>query len=89
MSEDDDTPCTVVVDDLVGVLGGSIGDDKARRLVLDTLADMELDTRGFTRADALTVLDKLSETPGIVGVASRFARSRLMLQWARDDLRAR
>jgi hypothetical protein len=86
---DDDTPATVVVSDLVAVLGGSIGDDKARGLILDTLADLQVDTRGFTRADALAVLETLAETAGIVGVASRFARSRLMLQWGRDDLRAR
>ena len=85
---EDDTTSPVVVADLVAVLGGSIGDDKARRLVLDTLTDLQLDTRSFTRPDALKVLETLSETPGIVGVASRFGRSRLMLQWARDDLRA-
>jgi hypothetical protein len=86
MTEDDST-CTVVVADLVAVLGGSIGDDKARRLVLDTLTELQVDTRRFTRAEALKVLETLAETPGIVGVASRFGRSRMMLRWARDDLR--
>lgn len=85
--DSDDSLSTVVVADLVAVLGGSIGDDKARVLILDACAELELDTRGFTRADALEVLDRLAAIPGVVGVASRFGRSRLMLQWARDDLR--
>lgn len=79
----------VPVSEVISVLGGSIGDDTAQEVVLDVCGELGLDTREVTREDALQILERLTEASGTVGVAARFGRSRLMLKWARDDLRAR
>ena len=70
------------------MLGASIGDEKARAALVDIGLRKSVDTRAMSREDALGLLDLLAETPGIIGVSSRFGRSRLMLKWARDDLRS-
>ncbi len=84
----DDAHPPVALEELVGVIGASVGDEKAREVLLEAARGLGLDPRAMTRQEALALLESLAHTPGIIGVSSRFGRSRLLLKWARDNLRA-
>jgi hypothetical protein len=88
MNPSESSVTEVRIEDLVAVLGASLGDDKARETLTEAVRTLGLDPARMSREQALSVLEHLTETPGIVGVTSRFGRSRLMLQWARDNLRS-
>ena len=66
------------VDDLVGQLSQAIGEEKAREVIGDTARSMGL-VDEMSREQALEVLARVADTPGIVGVCARFARTRLLL----------
>ena len=85
---DDNAHPRVALEELVGVIGASVGDEKAREVLVDAARRNGVDPRAMTRDEALGLLATLAETPGIIGVTSRFGRSRLLLKWARDNLRA-
>lgn len=67
------------VDTLVSQLSQALGEEKAREVLEDTIVGMGLSGGALTREQALQVLGLVAETPGIVGVCARFARSRFML----------
>lgn len=66
------------VDELVGQLSPAIGEEKAREVIVDVAGSMGL-VDEMSRDDALEVLGRVADTPGIVGVCARFARTRLLL----------
>ena len=68
----------VSVDDLVGQLSQAIGEEKAREVIVDVARSMGL-VDDMSREEALEVLGRVADTPGIVGVCARFARTRLLL----------
>lgn len=66
------------VDDLVGQLSPAIGEEKAREVIVDVARSMGL-VDEMSRDEALEILGQVADTPGIVGVCARFARTRLLL----------
>ncbi len=60
-------------------LAQALGDEKARDVVADAALELGLTGPSVTREQALEVLADVAETPGIVGVCARFARTRVML----------
>ncbi len=76
----------VSLDELIAVLGQSIGEDKARHTLERAAVATGIDVGTMNRPQALAVLEHVADSPGIVGVTARFGRSRLMLQWAREGL---
>jgi hypothetical protein len=63
------------------LLSSSIGLEKAAACVSDAVTTLKLEPAGLTRDDALAVLELIAKQSGIVGVAARFAKSRVCLKW--------
>lgn len=71
---------TIPVSQLHALLAGAIGDDKARAVIDAAVIEKGLRPGGPLSVDeALGVLDHVAQTPGIVGITARFAKSRLHL----------
>ena len=69
----------------IEALSPAVGEEKARAAVEAAIDVLSLDARRLTRDDVLRVLERIAQAKGVVGVCARFARSRLILQWASDD----
>ncbi len=67
-------------DDLITLLSRSLGEDAARLYVVEAAGDLRLGDQ-LAVADALAILEKLAGSPGLVGVAARFAKARVHLAW--------
>ena len=65
--------------DLVALLAPALGADKAREVVLAAARSFRFAPMALSQAQALTVLEQLAATPGIVGVVCRFAKARVLL----------
>jgi hypothetical protein len=60
------------------LLSHAIGEEAAAQAVRACAIELGLPTgRPLSREQALILLEKIAETPGIVGVTARFAKSRL------------
>ena len=67
--------------DLISLLSPSIGAARAATAV-DSAADVAgIEGDELTRDEALRLLERITAVPGIVGVAARFAKSRVHLVW--------
>jgi hypothetical protein len=66
-------------DDVVDLLSKSIGDDAAALIVDQAIRALGL-VRPIDHPSALRVLERISHEAGLVGVAARFAKSRLLLR---------
>jgi hypothetical protein len=76
----------VSIGELAGYLGAAIGDAKAREVIVGAARKLGYGFTGELRhAEALKVLEMIAETKGLVGLAARFTKSRLYLQWGVDD----
>lgn len=65
---------------VVGLLAADIGEERAQKLVEETAAVMSLP--GQLEIDqALALLEKITRMSGSVGVAARFAKTRIHLKW--------
>lgn len=65
---------------LAGLLSPAIGDAKAEAVVREAMvARGQSLVRPMSVDEALEVLEHIAETPGIVGVTARFAKSRVHL----------
>ena len=70
----------VPVDELVAFFTSSAGEEKAREVVQAALVALHFAHKNtLERTEALAVLDHLAADPGIVGVAARFAKARIIL----------
>ena len=71
---------TIEVSQLRALLAGAVGEDKAASVIDAAVIDRGLRPGGpLTIDEALGVLDHVAQTPGIVGITARFAKSRLHL----------
>lgn len=68
----------VSVDELVGQLSPAIGEEKAREVIAGVAHSMGF-VDEMSREQALELLARVADTPGIVGVCARFVRTRLLL----------
>lgn len=66
--------------DLVEALARGLGKDAAR-VHVDTAADALGCGADLDAEEALRVLERLALEPGLVGVAARFAKARVHLNW--------
>jgi hypothetical protein len=67
--------------ELAHYLASALGDAKALELVEVAVAKLGLVATRLERADALRVLELIAAEPGLVGIAARFVKSRLVLEW--------
>lgn len=67
--------------DVVDLLASSLGTTKAEHAVRSAMTALRLSSSSFPLDQALAVLDKIAEEPGIVGITARFARARAVLRW--------
>jgi hypothetical protein len=73
-------PPTIARRDLIQMISGTIGDHKAKEAVTAACASAGMTTDSLTWEQALEVLGRIAETPGIVGITARFAKSRMHLK---------
>jgi hypothetical protein len=66
--------------ELVGMFARALGDEKARETIETECQRLRLNATRFSIASALSLLDGLAKTPGIIGVTARFAKARLSLR---------
>src|SRR6185436_3105396 len=68
----------VSVDDMVGLLAPTLGQEKSEEVIITGAAALGHRLDRLTFEKARQILGKLGAEPGIVGVASRFALTRLV-----------
>ena len=67
--------------ELVGLLRNGVGDKVADELIVRLAEKSALSTDQFTAEQALLILERAAREPGLMGIAARFAKSRLLLTW--------
>lgn len=67
--------------EVAGLLSQNIGIEKATDLVSTACAELGIAGTEMSRDQCLAVLEHLSGSPGLVGIAARFAKSRAILRW--------
>jgi hypothetical protein len=74
---------------LAAMLSKSVGDDVALETVTRAAWHLRLPTGDISSDDALALFAVIAEGEGVVAVAARFVRSRLIAQFAREALETR
>jgi len=67
----------VSVSRLTELLAPAIGDEKAKELVLETARQSGYAGDDFSYDQAMTLLEVIGKSPGVIGVAARFATKRI------------
>ncbi len=67
--------------DVIDLLAASLGTTKADHVVRSACSALRLDDGSFELEQALALLEKIAEEPGIVGITARFAKTRAVLRW--------
>lgn len=70
---------SMMVSELVELLAGPVGYERAEEAVLDALRRLRLPLRALARNQTLAVLDDLASRTGPVAVSARFAKARAIL----------
>lgn len=65
--------------ELVKLLSPSLGQQKAEALVKQAAEELKLRLDPLSRVDALKVMERIADQPGLVGITARFAKSRVHL----------
>lgn len=65
---------------VAGLLAQNVGEERAQRLVEETASTMNLPAQ-IELDQALALLEKITRMSGVVGVAARFAKTRIHLSW--------
>lgn len=68
---------TVTSNRVAELLAPTLGREKSSEVVAAVVTRLALPAADLSPEQALAVLDELARTPGMVGIAARFARSRL------------
>jgi hypothetical protein len=68
--------------ELTELLRSSLGDRVAEELIVRVATELHLETERFTKDQALQVLERVAQEPGLPGVAGRFAKTRVILLWS-------
>ncbi|MGH7282892.1 MAG: hypothetical protein ACRELY_15315 [Polyangiaceae bacterium] len=67
--------------ELIAFFTPSLGEEKARETVHGAIARLRFEGKTvFDRAQSLRLLEELAREEGIVGVAARFAKARILLR---------
>jgi hypothetical protein len=75
---------TIESAELVAVLAHSIGTEKSREVILSAMSKLRISEGRLNAEQAHAVLELTAKAEGIVGVTSRFAKARLILQLKRE-----
>lgn len=71
----------LTVSELVSFFTPSVGEEKAKETVWAVITRLRLEGKThFDRGEALGLLDALTHEEGILGVAARFAKARILLR---------
>jgi hypothetical protein len=70
---------SIFIGELVELLSGPVGHERAEEAVLDALRRLRLPSRALARNQTLAVLDDLASRTGPVAVSARFAKARAIL----------
>ena len=70
---------SLMMGELVALLAGTVGQDRAEEAVLEAVRRLGLPTRSLSRDQTMSVLDDLASRAGLVGVTARFAMARAIL----------
>jgi len=71
---------TIAKRELAKMIAATIGDDKALEAVSSACAGAGFTGENLSWEEALAVLGRIAETPGVVGITARFAKSRMHLK---------
>jgi hypothetical protein len=71
---------TIARSELAKMIAGTLGDEKARAAVASACTAAGLTAESLSWEEALAVLGRIAETPGVVGITARFAKSRMHLK---------
>jgi hypothetical protein len=63
--------------DLVQLLSGSLGADKAQALVMDAAMALQMSTIEMTYEQAVQLLERIAREPGIIAITAGLAKVRL------------
>lgn len=66
---------------VASLLGSAIGEERATAMIKEIARAFGFSDDELTLQEAIAVLEKLAERPGVVGVTARFAKTRLHLQF--------
>lgn len=66
--------------DLAKLLAQALGNEKASDAVNKAAAQLGIRRDPLDKDQALSVLEQIAQTPGLVGISARFAKSRLHLR---------
>ena len=66
---------------LITLLRESVGDTVAAEAIDRAAAELALNGTTLSRAQALKLLERVAENEGLVGIAARFAKSKIHLGW--------
>ena len=67
--------------ELVAFIAASVGDQVADELLVAIARRLKLNPESFTFDQALLVMEQVAHEPGLVGIAGRFAKTRVILAW--------
>jgi hypothetical protein len=70
---------SIFMAEVVKLIAGSVGDERAEEAVLDAVRRLRLPSRALSRNQTLAVFDDLASRAGPVGTAARFAKARAIL----------
>jgi hypothetical protein len=66
--------------DLAALLAPTLGQEKSDEMIKETLQKLGLSLDPISTEDGLAVLEELAKSAGIAGIASRFAKARLLMR---------
>jgi hypothetical protein len=72
---------TIPRTEVVDLLAASLGTTKAEHVVQTAAGALRLEQSALPLEEALALLDKIAEEPGIVGITARFAKTRAVIRW--------
>lgn len=68
--------------ELAALLSQNLGTEKATELVTAAARELGFLTPSLSTQQCLEVLERIAVQPGLVGIAARFAKSRVLLRWS-------
>jgi hypothetical protein len=70
--------------ELAALLSQNLGTEKATELVVHAAKELTF-SEPLSTSQCLEVLERIAAQPGLVGIAARFAKSRVLLRWSMNE----
>lgn len=68
-------------EELIAILSGSISESVAAAHIDRAATTLAISADSFTLKESQDLLESIANEPGLVGIAARFAKSRVALRW--------